>query len=170
MFVPGEVVAYLEMCRQEGVSLQRGMNYRLPGGSTVVLMSVRPGAPYADRIEDEGRVLIYEGHDVPRTARTPVPKQVDQPLRTPSGTLTQNGVFMKATSDYKRGDREPEHVRVYEKIRSGIWVYNGAFALVDGWQETRTAARSASSGSSSYQSRTWMRATPSSRLRSSTRA
>ena len=31
MFVPGEVVSYLEMCREEGVNLQRGMNFRIRG-------------------------------------------------------------------------------------------------------------------------------------------
>jgi hypothetical protein len=30
-FVPGEVVSYLEMCREEGVNLQRGMNFRIRG-------------------------------------------------------------------------------------------------------------------------------------------
>ena len=30
----------------------------------------------------------------------------------------------------------PEKVKVYEKIRAGIWVYNGIFKLVDAWQET----------------------------------
>ena len=29
-----------------------------------------------------------------------------------------------------------ERVRVYEKIRSGIWTYNGLFELVDGWLES----------------------------------
>lgn len=28
-----------------------------------------------------------------------------------------------------------ELVRAYEKIRSGIWVYNGLFRLTDAWQE-----------------------------------
>ena len=63
VFEPGEVVSYFEMCREEGSSLQRGMNYRLRGGDSVVLMSRRPGAPYADRVEEDGRVLIYEGHE-----------------------------------------------------------------------------------------------------------
>jgi hypothetical protein len=27
-------------------------------------------------------------------------------------------------------------VRVFEKVRDGIWAYNGLFALIDGWQET----------------------------------
>jgi hypothetical protein len=31
MFVPGEVVSYLEMCRDEGVNLRRGMNFRIRG-------------------------------------------------------------------------------------------------------------------------------------------
>jgi hypothetical protein len=29
----------------------------------------------------------------------------------------------------------PERVRVYEKIRAGIWSYNGVFHLVDSWRE-----------------------------------
>src|SRR5205085_7949099 len=28
-----------------------------------------------------------------------------------------------------------ERVRVFEKIRDGIWVYNGLFDLIDGWRE-----------------------------------
>jgi len=35
----------------------------------------------------------------------------------------------------KRGERPPERVRVYEKIRPGIWAYNGIFHLVDSWLE-----------------------------------
>jgi hypothetical protein len=58
MLRSGGVVSYLEMCAPFGVSLQLGMNFRLP-------------------------------------------------------------------------------VRVFERIRDGIWVHNGMFALVDGWQETQ---------------------------------
>ncbi len=53
-------------------------------------MSLRPEAPYADRIEDNGRMLIYEGHDIPQLARGPNPKTVDQPMYNPGGSLTQN--------------------------------------------------------------------------------
>jgi hypothetical protein len=98
-------------------------------------MSLRPGAPYADQVEDEGRVLIYEGHDVARTVNGPHPKQVDQPERNPGGSLTQNGLFAEAVQKHKEGAAPPERVRVYEKVRSGIWVYNGLFALVDCWTE-----------------------------------
>ena len=30
----------------------------------------------------------------------------------------------------------PARVRVYEKIRDGIWSYNGLFHLVDSWVES----------------------------------
>lgn len=111
------------------------MNFRLRSGYSVILMSVRRGAPYADRVEDEGRVLIYEGHDVPRTPGGPDPKRLDQPDRTSNGLLTQNGLFTQAVEKYKQGFTPPELVRVYEKIHAGIWVYNGVFKLVDSWKE-----------------------------------
>jgi hypothetical protein len=98
-------------------------------------MSRRAGAPYADRVEDEGRTLIYEGHDVPHTRRGPDPKTVDQPRCNPSGTLTQNGLFERAVQEFKQGKADAELVRVYEKIREGIWVLNGLFRLVDCWEE-----------------------------------
>src|SRR5215469_17050370 len=132
---PGDVISYMEMCSTIGVNLQRGMNFRLRDAESVILMSLRPGAPYADRIEDEGRILIYEGHDVAQTADIPHPKKVDQPERNPGGSLTQNGLFAEAARKYKEGIAPPERVRVYEKIRSGIWVYNGLFELVDCWTE-----------------------------------
>lgn len=134
MFQPDEVLSYLEMCRAEGVNLQRGMNYRLNGNRSVLLMSRRPGAPYSDRVEGEGQVLIYEGHDAPRTADGPDPKTIDQPDRTPGGGPTENARFFQAAMRFKQGS-PPEHVRVYEKVRAGIWTYNGIFRLLDAWRE-----------------------------------
>jgi len=133
--MPNEVIPYLEMCQREGVSLQRGMNFELQGNHSVILMSVRPNAPYADRFEDDGTTLIYEGHNVPRSPENPNPKVIDQPGQTPSGNLTQNGLFHLAALQHKQGKRDPERVRVYEKIKQGIWSYNGIFHLVDAWQE-----------------------------------
>lgn len=135
MFDVGDVISYLEMCAEEGVNLQRGMNYRLGNSYSVILMSVRPNAPYSDRIEDDGKVLMYEGHDILNRKDGPDPKTVDQPMNNPSGTLTQNGLFFQAAKKYQEGDK-PEVVKVYEKIRSGIWTFNGFFRLVDGWLET----------------------------------
>jgi hypothetical protein len=139
MIEPGGIISYLEMCREEGVNLQRGMNYRLNGRFSVILMSIRQGAPYADRIEDNGKMLIYEGHDVVYKKDGANPKSVDQPYKNPSGTLTQNGLFFEAAMAFKEGKREPELVKVYEKIRPGMWTYNGIFKLIDAWKETSNA-------------------------------
>lgn len=130
-----EVISYLAMCQREGSSLQRGMNFRLGGDHSVILMSVRPNAPYRDRIEDDGETLIYEGHDVPKTRSVKNPKGLDQVERTPSGRLTENGKFHQAAQAVKTDQSVPERVRVYEKIQQGIWSYNGVFHLVDSWQE-----------------------------------
>lgn len=123
------------MCQREGLSLQRGMNYRAGDGYSIILMSQRPNAPYRDRIEDDWATLIYEGHDEPKRAGSPDPKTVDQPGETERGTLTENGKFARAAERYARGEALPERVRVYEKIRAGIWSYNGLFHLVDSWIE-----------------------------------
>lgn len=132
---PGDIVSHAEICVREHRMLQHGMNFRISRAHSVVLMSQRRGAPYADLILDGGRVLVYEGHDVPRRRGVSDPKEYDQPTRTASGKLTPNGKFEKAALDFKSGRARPEHVRVYEKIREGIWTYNGVFLLVDVWQE-----------------------------------
>jgi len=123
------------MCGREGTSLQRGMNYGIGGSHSVILMSIRQNAPYRDRFEDAGTTLIYEGHDQSKSISCPNPKFVDQPGQYASGRLTQNGKFYQAAKEYKIGNRRAERVRVYEKIREGIWIYNGYFLLVDSWIE-----------------------------------
>jgi len=135
MFKQGDVISYLDMCQAEGVNLQRGMNYRLKGGLSVILMSLRAGAPYADRIEENGKILIYEGHDTPYYKGGPNPKLIDQPMQNPGGGLTQNCLFYEAAMRVRRGESQPEIVKVYEKIKSGIWVFNGLFKLLDAWLE-----------------------------------
>ena len=129
------MLSYLEMCSREGVNLQQGMNFRLGGHYSVILMSVRPNAPYRDAVLDDGTTLIYEGHDVPKTIPSVDPKALDQPERTSAGSLTQNGKFHEAAQRARSGARPPDLVRVYEKIRSGIWTDNGLFELVDSWLE-----------------------------------
>lgn len=130
-----EIVSYLEMCQREGLSLQRGMNFRAGGDYSIVLMSRRPNAPYRDRIEDEGATLVYEGHNEPARGDVIDPKLVDQPRTSNQGTLTENGKFEQAANQYKSGQSPSAGVRVYEKIRDGIWSYNGLFRLVDSWIE-----------------------------------
>lgn len=135
MLDAGEIISYLDMCREEGVSLQRGMNYKLRNGRSVILMSLRKGAPYADRIEADGKVLIYEGHDVPREQGQPDPKTVDQPSHNLRGGVTQNGLFFKAAKRHAEDGAPAEQVRVYEKLRTGIWVFSGVFRLIDAWRD-----------------------------------
>ena len=108
MFHPGEIISYLEMCAEEHSALQRGMNYRLPTGRTVILMSRRPNAPYVDRVEDDGRTIVYEGHDVPRSPGLRDPKLLNQEARTASGRATQNGLFAEAAGEYRAGQRSAE--------------------------------------------------------------
>ena len=129
----GDVISYYQMCALEGMSMRRGMSFRPRRRTSVLLMSVRPGAPYNDKVEDNGKILIYEGHDNPVPANGKKPKEVDQEARYPDGKLTQNGLFFQAAEAYKSGNSGPEIVRVYEKIKTGIWVYNGHFELIDAW-------------------------------------
>jgi len=124
------------MCRRENASLQAGMNFGLGRTHSVILMSLRPNAPYQDRLEDGGTTLIYEGHDQPRSASCPSPNLVDQLEKSSSGRLTQNGRFHAAAQSTKAGHRPPERVRTYEKLRPGIWADNGLFELVDSWVES----------------------------------
>ncbi len=135
MLMPGDVVTYWQMCGEEGFGLQRGMYYRPRGKTSVLLMSVRPGAPYDDRVEEAGKVLIYEGHDVPKMDRPIDPKSLNQPMKI-DNKLTQNGLFFEAAKRHSEKGENPELVKVYEKIRQGLWVYNGVFQLVEAWTES----------------------------------
>jgi hypothetical protein len=135
-----EIISYLEMCHREKASLQRGMNFGLGGNHSVILMSVRENAPYDDRLEDGGTILIYEGHDINRSKGGPDPKLVDQPEFSDNGRPTQNGLFHAAAQSFRAGRRPAERVRVYEKIKPGIWSYNGVFHLEDSWIE-RSSSR-----------------------------
>ncbi len=135
------ILTYWDMCRREGTSLQRGMNFRIRPDHSVLLTSVLPNAPYVDRFEDDGSTLIYEGHDERRVSGGPDPKALDQPGVFPGGGLTQNGKFYDAARGYASGEHPAERVQVYEKLRAGIWADNGTFHLLDAWQE-RAGSRS----------------------------
>lgn len=135
----GDIIRYVDMTIAEGQNLQRGMNFNVTNrGYSVILMSVRENAPYADKMTDDGRTIIYEGHDVQKNhAPTGADvKTLDQPYKTPNGTLTENGKFFDAATAYKNAPESIARVvKVYEKIKDGIWVYNGFFYLTDAWTE-----------------------------------
>ena len=131
-----EILTYWEMCAREKGSLQRGMYFREPPAVSVVLMSRRPGAPYEDSLSDDGTELIYEGHDVNREHGTD-PKSVDQPWTLPSGESTENAKFARAS---EQTEATNPLVRVYEKLRPGIWSDRGLFELV-GYQYKHVGSR-----------------------------
>jgi hypothetical protein len=126
-----DILTYRELCDKEDVqTIQRGMNFRLNSKYSVILMSQRGNAPYKDKILEDGFTVEYEGHDAPKTDSTPEPKAIDQPEKTKSGNLTQNGLFIKAAQEYKLTGKF-EIVRIYEKIFSGVWSDRGFFKLID---------------------------------------
>lgn len=126
-----DILSYREMCEAENQEvMQRGMNFRMNPIYSVILMSQRSNAPYADKIHDDGITIEYEGHDVSR-ANGIDPKAEDQPEKLSSGKLTQNGYFIKAVSDYKINKENPELVKVYEKVLPGVWSLKGYFDLID---------------------------------------
>ena len=126
-----DVLTHNEMCSIEKVNLQRGMNFR-PGDKnySILLMSVMSNSPYNDGFSEDGRLLTYEGEDVSKRD-IQSPKSVDQPIFTKTG-LTNNGKFFKAAEDYKLGRRKnPEKVKVYEKVTNNVWSDKGWFYLID---------------------------------------
>jgi hypothetical protein len=129
MFV-SEIISYPELVARKKANLQKGMNFGIRPTYSIILMSVRRGAPYHDRVDLERNLLIYEGHDVHKTTGVD-PKRINQPMTTPRGGLTENGKFYKAAKDAAAGRRRPERVKVYEKIHRGVWSDKGFFQLVD---------------------------------------
>lgn len=125
-----DILSYTDLTSKEGMTLQRGMNYRPSGKSySIFLMSVRENSPYNDDFDKDNN-LIYEGHDLPRRQGVDS-KKLDQPMFSLNGNLTENGKFYKAAEDYKLGRRNREKVQVYEKVNNGIWSDKGVYYLVD---------------------------------------
>jgi hypothetical protein len=127
-----DIYSHAEMSEKEGLSLQRGMNFR-PNGKdySIFLMSVREGSPYNDGFDEKGEKLIYEGEDINRR-ESDQPKESDQSMFTKTGKLTNNGLFFKAAEDYKNRRRiKPEVIRVYEKLSNNVWSDKGLFHLID---------------------------------------
>ncbi|UCH66000.1 MAG: HNH endonuclease [Ignavibacterium sp.] len=130
-FKVDEIISYAELVAAEQANVQKGMNFQINPEYSIFLMSVRRNAPYADEWDERTGTLIYEGHDA-FSNWVKNPKETDQPLTTPNGTLTENGKFFTAAQSYKmRLVTDPHKIKVYEKIRDGIWCYKGFFNLVD---------------------------------------
>ena len=135
----GEIISCLELCIREKAHLQHGMNWRIQSTHSVFLMSTRKGSPYDDRIEDEGRTLIYKGHDAPKNTKSKEPKTVDQPRLLPSGNLTRNGVFAEAAEAYKAGLKPLEHQRCMRRLGPAYGPIMASFcSLTNGLSRTKS--------------------------------
>ena len=116
-----KVISYPQLVMNEGgIQVQKGMNFAIKKSYSIVLMSTEKNAPYNDSMLEDG-VIEYEGHDAPRNDSYNK-KEVDQPIANKTGTLTENGKFMQAADNFKEGKREPALIKVYRKIRKGVWV------------------------------------------------
>src|SRR5207249_1369026 len=75
------------------------------------------------RLQD-AKLLAYEGHDVKKGPAID-PKSTDQPWTHPDGKPTDNAKFAGAVDGTLTA-----MVRVYEKLRPGIWSDKGLFDLM----------------------------------------
>jgi len=131
VFKVDDIISYAELSAAENATVQKGMNFQIKPEYSIFLMSVGKNAPYSDEWDERTGTLIYEEHDA-FSYWVKNPKDEDQPLTTPNGTLTENGKFFTAAQSYKmRLVENPHKVKVYEKIKDGIWCYKGYFNLVD---------------------------------------
>ena len=129
-----KVISYPQLVMNEGgIQVQKGMNFAIKKSYSIVLMSTEKNAPYNDSMLEDG-VIEYEGHDAPRNDSYNK-KEVDQPIANKTGTLTENGKFMQAADNFKEGKREPALIKVYRKIRKGVWVDMGFYDLIDGFNK-----------------------------------
>ena len=124
------IISYADIIKREEIMLQRGMNFRVNPNYSIILMSVRKGAPYRDRWHEDTGLLEYEGHDAPKRGPGD-PKRVDQLMKYGGGKLTENGKFYEAALKYKDGKSKNEVVQVYEKISQGVWCDRGRYELID---------------------------------------
>jgi hypothetical protein len=108
---------------------QRGMILRAHPSYSAVFCSFRKSSAYTDEELPDG-TIIYCGHNAWRNASA-TPVSTDQPLLTRSGKLTANAHFLQAAREARQGLREPEPVRVFEKLSPGIWRDKGFYRLTD---------------------------------------
>ena len=128
------IISYHQLTAQEGgIQVQKGMNFGIKGNYSIVLMSTARNAPYVDELFDDG-VIEYEGHDAPKSNDYDK-KSVDQPAYTKLGNPTENGKFLQAVDNFKNNRREPAKIKVYRKIKPGVWVDMGFYDLIDGYQK-----------------------------------
>ena len=129
-----KIIKYIDLVMNEGgIQIQKGMNFGINTSYSVVLMSVARNAPYNDEMLDDG-IIKYEGHDI-FSRSIELKKSTDQPMKFSSGVLTENGKSFNVAKEYKLGKRNAAKIKVYRKLRPGIWVDMGFYELTDAFLE-----------------------------------
>jgi len=96
---------------------------------SIILMSVRDDAPYKDEISEDGKRIVYEGHNLnKRYCKDKSPNTFDQPLFLPSEKLTENRKFAKVANCFKNALQKSEKVRAYQKIKK-VYGYSMSFLI-----------------------------------------
>ena len=127
-----QIISYTQLVlNEDGKHIQKGMNFGIQKSYSIVLMSTEKNAPYNDEIFDDG-IIEYEGHDVPKNISEDK-KSIDQPIANTTGNPTENGKFYNAAISFKNNERKPAKIKVYRKIRAGVWVDMGFYDLVDSY-------------------------------------
>ena len=127
-----QIISYTQLVlNEDGKHIQKGMNFGIQKSYSIVPMSTEKNAPYNDEIFDDG-IIEYEGHDVPKNI-SENKKSIDQPIANTTGNPTENGKFYNAAISFKNNEREPAKIKVYRKIRAGVWVDMGFYDLVDSY-------------------------------------
>jgi len=127
-----QIISYTQLVlNEDGKHIQKGMNFGIQKSYSIVLMSTEKNAPYNDEIFDDG-IIEYEGHDVPKNI-SENKKSIDQPIANTTGNPTENGKFYNAAISFKNNERKPAKIKVYRKIRAGVWVDMGFYDLVDSY-------------------------------------
>lgn len=125
-----KVISYNQLViNEDGTQVQKGMNFAIKETYSIVLMSTEKNSPYNDELLEDG-IIEYEGHDAIKS-KNYNKKEVDQPSINKTGSPTENGKFLKASNEFKKGNRKPAKIKVYRKIRPGIWVDMGFYDLID---------------------------------------
>lgn len=133
-FTNSHIISYHELVYREKENLQKGMNFRTGDRPSVFLMSTNANAPYADTWDFANNTLVYEGHDAYGFGDQK--KNMDQPMYTVHGKLTDNGKFFVEAERFVTNKRPaPLQIQVYEKVKAGIWYDKGSFDLIHAYIE-----------------------------------
>src|SRR4030095_2159331 len=127
MLRAGDVVSYLEMCAPFGVNLQRGMNFRLRNSESLILMSLRRGAPYEDRVEQGGGGSSMRGPTVHAFVEVPIRNPLTNPNFSPMDAVHKTDCSLMQLESLRWVSplqREYAYLRKFETVSGSTTDYS----------------------------------------------